>query len=269
MLEKPSSCVVHLNHSMFDEYQNASQIRTRFRHSMLAINPKIRKNGHHKWVQPDPLHQIPRHMQSKSRWILMSGLALAALGLASCESASSSSSSASMLRSGYKSLAASGGDRSNTRTAKWDGTIKATKIVRTTAYHAKESDHIIYGDKSAYGTPLRYGKVRSAAADWSRYPVGTVFRIRGLPYLYIIDDYGSALVGKDTIDLYKSGAREMNWWGVRHVKIDILRWGSFDLSHQILAKRVQHPHCKKMADSISARRPWLARNQSDSSRPRS
>ena len=53
------------------------------------------------------------------------------------------------------------------------------------------------------GKPLRFGMVRSAAADWSRYPVGTRFRIVGKPYEYVIDDYGSALVGTDTIDLYK------------------------------------------------------------------
>ncbi len=41
--------------------------------------------------------------------------------------------------------------------------------VRTTAYCHTEADHIVYGAKSAVGTPLRFGTVRSAAADWSRF----------------------------------------------------------------------------------------------------
>jgi hypothetical protein len=44
--------------------------------------------------------------------------------------------------------------------------------VRTTAYTHDESDHIVYGVKNAIGTNLKFGNVRSAAADWSRFPVG-------------------------------------------------------------------------------------------------
>jgi 3D (Asp-Asp-Asp) domain-containing protein len=131
------------------------------------------------------------------------------------------------------------------------------RVLRTTAYHALEADHLAYGNKSAYGTPLRYGKVRSAAADWSRFPVGTVFRIQGLPHLFIIDDYGSALVGKDTLDLYTRSKQEMNYWGARHVKVEFLRWGSYDLSYKILADRMKHPHCRQMAMAIKAKRPGV------------
>jgi hypothetical protein len=53
--------------------------------------------------------------------------------------------------------------------------------VRTTAYTHDESDHIVYGVKNAIGTNLKFGNVRSAAADWSRFPVGTKFRIAGQP----------------------------------------------------------------------------------------
>ena len=67
---------------------------------------------------------------------------------------------------------------------------------RTSAYTCSEYDHLVYGSKNAAGTNLRYtDRVRSAAADWSFYPVGTTFRIKGLPYLYVVDDYGSALTG--------------------------------------------------------------------------
>src|SRR6188768_426900 len=81
------------------------------------------------------------------------------------------------------------------------GIKKGTRItsVRTTAYTHSESDHIQYGARTAVGTPLKYGSVRSAAADWSVYPVGTIFQIEGSPYIYQVDDYGSALVGTNTI----------------------------------------------------------------------
>ena len=59
------------------------------------------------------------------------------------------------------------------------------RVVRTTAYTCSEDDHIEYGSKNATGTNLRYSdKVRSAAADWSFYPVGTVFRIKGMSQLF-------------------------------------------------------------------------------------
>ena len=133
------------------------------------------------------------------------------------------------------------------------------RVVRTTAYHCKEADHIVYGSLSAYGTQLRYGKVRSAAADWSRYPIGTVFRIAGMPHLFIVDDYGSALVGKDTLDLYTRSKQEMNYWGARYVKVEFLRWGSYDLSYKLLAERSKYPHCRQMAMAIKAKRPNVER----------
>ena len=49
------------------------------------------------------------------------------------------------------------------------------RLVRTTAYTCSEDDHLQYGSQNATGTPLRYtDRVRSAAADWAVYPVGTV-----------------------------------------------------------------------------------------------
>ena len=124
------------------------------------------------------------------------------------------------------------------------------RVVRTTAYHCNECDHKIYGAKSAAGVPLRYGKIRSAAADWSRYPLGTKFKIEGLPFTYVVDDYGSALVGTNTIDLYKLSSKEMRWWGVRKVEIKIIEMGDFDLSEKILSTRRRHAHCRKMHSEL-------------------
>jgi len=134
-----------------------------------------------------------------------------------------------------------------------------TRVVRTTAYTHTEADHLIYGRKNAAGTTLRYGsKVRSAAADWSVYPVGTTFRIKGLPYLYVVDDYGSALVGTGTVDLYKPSKEVMNAWGRRNVELTIVRWGSQARSAEILKDRVHHAHCRQMFTSLVRQRRDLA-----------
>ena len=126
-------------------------------------------------------------------------------------------------------------------------TAKARNLnVRTTAYTHTESDHIRYQKKNAIGTTLKYGKVRSAAADWSIFPLGTKFRITGDPSIYVIDDYGSALVGKQTIDLYKPSRRAMNSWGARHVNIKIVEWGSYQKSLSVLKPRTRYKHVRKM-----------------------
>jgi 3D (Asp-Asp-Asp) domain-containing protein len=122
--------------------------------------------------------------------------------------------------------------------------------VRTTAYTHSESDHVQYGAKTAVGTPLKYGTVRSAATDWSVYPVGTVFQIEGQPYLYEVDDYGSALVGTNTIDLYKPSRSEMNNWGTRNVNIRVVKWGSFSRSLAIMRGRERNDHVRKMVQRI-------------------
>ncbi|SKA77231.1 3D (Asp-Asp-Asp) domain-containing protein [Prosthecobacter debontii] len=126
--------------------------------------------------------------------------------------------------------------------------------VRTTAYCHDEADHLAYGMKTALGTPLQFGSIRSAAADWSRYPVGTRFRIAGQPdVVYEVDDYGSALVGTGTIDLYKPNQNMMDDWGVRHVDIEVLHWGSYARSMEIMRDRIRWPHVRHMVEDIQAK----------------
>jgi len=133
-----------------------------------------------------------------------------------------------------------------------------TRVVRTTAYTNSENDHLIYGDKNATGTTLRYtNRVRSAAADWSFYPVGTTFRIKGLPYLYVVDDYGSALTGTGTIDIYKPTKDIMNLWGKRTVELTIVQWGSFPRSAELLKPRTSFSHCRQMLSNIKRLCPDL------------
>src|SRR5438105_4141658 len=65
-----------------------------------------------------------------------------------------------------------------------------TTCVRTTAYTHTEPG----GPRNALGTRLASTGVHSAAADWSRFPVGTKFKILSTGEICEIDDYGSALV---------------------------------------------------------------------------
>lgn len=140
-------------------------------------------------------------------------------------------------------------DRSNlTASSKSKGKVVP---VRTTAYTHTEADHIAYSNKNALGTTLKYySGVRSAAADWSKYPVGTRFRIVGKPEIYEIDDYGSALVGKNTIDLYKPTRSKMNAWGARNVEIEVIKWGSYRRSMDILKDRTRYQHIRSMVSEL-------------------
>lgn len=125
-------------------------------------------------------------------------------------------------------------------------------VVKTTAYTHLEEDSQPYGKMTAAGTTLKSaGEIRSAAADWSRYPLGTKFRILGQPQVYVVDDYGSALVGTDTIDIYQPCFATMRSWGAPTVGIEVLEWGSVEESLKILEQRAGvAPHVRLMLDSI-------------------
>jgi 3D (Asp-Asp-Asp) domain-containing protein len=115
-------------------------------------------------------------------------------------------------------------------------------IVRMTAYTSDEAG----GGRNAVGGVLTEGAMHSAAADWSRYPVGTIFKIAETGEMCQIDDYGSALIGTDTIDLYKDSSRGMRDWGVRMVHIQILVWGSPRRSLEILTPRARNSRVRTM-----------------------
>ncbi|PYL32564.1 MAG: hypothetical protein DMF35_07995 [Verrucomicrobia bacterium] len=118
--------------------------------------------------------------------------------------------------------------------------------VRTTAYTRIEKG----GRRNALGKYLSGHHVMSAASDWSRFPLGTRFRICSTQEEFIIDDYGTALVGTSTIDLYKPTKLEMKRWGVRNVDIDILQWGSEEQSLKVLGPRAKHQTARRMIASL-------------------
>lgn len=126
-----------------------------------------------------------------------------------------------------------------------------SRYVRATAYSHMEREPGAPGRKNAAGTILKYGSTRSAAADWSRLPLGTKFRVKGQPGItYIVDDYGSALVGTNTVDFFFPTLRQMRNWGTRKVTIDIIEMGSFSKSAKLLKGRQHASHCRKMYYAI-------------------
>jgi 3D (Asp-Asp-Asp) domain-containing protein len=96
-------------------------------------------------------------------------------------------------------------------------------------------------------------RIGSAAADWSRWPVGTTFKVLSTGQVYKIDDYGWALAGRNTIDLYMASKGDMNRWGVRHEQIKVLNWGDRDASLALLERRQQFKHCRRMMLALQNR----------------
>ena len=89
-------------------------------------------------------------------------------------------------------------------------------------------------------------QIGSAAADWSRWPAGTVFRLLSTGQVYKIDDYGWALAGRNTIDLYVPTRSAMNAWGAREEGIQILRWGDSNESLRLLQAHQGYRHIHRM-----------------------
>jgi 3D (Asp-Asp-Asp) domain-containing protein len=125
--------------------------------------------------------------------------------------------------------------------------------VRTTAYTHTERG----GARNAIGRRLISGNLNSASCDWSRFPLGTRFRVVSTGDEYIVDDYGSALVGTDTIDLYKTSRGAMRKWGVRHEDIEIVHWGSDDDSLKILRQRKGVGRVRRMIAAIETKQQAL------------
>lgn len=119
--------------------------------------------------------------------------------------------------------------------------------VRTTAYTHTEAG----GTANAIGGRLRFGdEQRSAASDWSWLPLGTRFKMLSTGREYVIEDYGSALVGKKTIDLYFPNRAAMRAWGTRQEEIEIIEWGSEAMSLKLLAPRTRNDHVATMVTAL-------------------
>lgn len=109
-----------------------------------------------------------------------------------------------------------------------------TKIVKTK------------GGKKKRVTVTTKPQIGSAAADWSRWPAGTVFRLISTGQVYRVEDYGWALAGRNTIDLYMPSRSAMNSWGAREENIQILQWGDPAASLRLLQGHQGYRHIRRM-----------------------
>lgn len=129
-------------------------------------------------------------------------------------------------------------------------------------FSIEEREPIVPGPKRALRTTRgvkravvvsRPPQIGSAAADWSRWPAGTVFRLLSTGQNYRVEDYGWALSGRNTIDLYMANRREMNNWGARDETIEILKWGDPEESLQFLRRHQDYRHIKRMVLELEGR----------------
>jgi 3D (Asp-Asp-Asp) domain-containing protein len=136
-------------------------------------------------------------------------------------------------QSDYQTISYSGTPRQPFSLGETRSTTRSTRITKSTR-GAKRA--------TAVSTP----RIGSAAADWSRWPAGTIFRLLSTGQMYKVDDYGWALSGRNTIDLYMATPNEMNAWGARAEPIQILQWGNPDESLRFLERHQEYRHIKRM-----------------------
>jgi 3D (Asp-Asp-Asp) domain-containing protein len=114
-------------------------------------------------------------------------------------------------------------------------TVKTTRVTKT-----------VRGSKKAVAAAKKPPRIGSAAADWGRWPMGTTFRLISTGQIYRVDDYGWALAGRNTIDLYMANRHDMNTWGARQERIQVLQWGDRQESLRFLESKQSYKHIKRM-----------------------
>jgi 3D (Asp-Asp-Asp) domain-containing protein len=128
-----------------------------------------------------------------------------------------------------------------------------TVAVTATAYSCGAKCNGVWAKRNAVGGRLQSGAVNSAAADWSRFPLGTKFRVVETGKVYVVDDYGSAMVGKDKVDLFHTSYRDVYRWGVRQVNLEIIEWGCPEESLTVLKPRSRAAHVRRMVEALRER----------------
>ena len=130
---------------------------------------------------------------------------------------------------------------------------RTTSRVKTTTRVTKTTRLVKRAVAVAKASPIG-----SAAADWSRWPMGTTFRLLSTGQMYRVEDYGWALSGRNTIDLYMANQREMNSWGAREETIQVLQWGDPQQSLQFLQSHQDYKHIKRMVLELEGRQKEAA-----------
>src|SRR5207249_10652305 len=125
-------------------------------------------------------------------------------------------------------------------------TRKATRVTTTTTTRVTAKATTTRGAKRAVAVSGKPPRIGSAAADWSRWPMGTTFRLLSTGQMYRIEYYGWALSGRNTIDLYMANSGDMNSWGARQETIQVLQWGDPQQSLQFLQSHQNYKHIRRM-----------------------
>ena len=137
--------------------------------------------------------------------------------------------------------------------------MEGNRTVARSSKHAAKPDRSVKRaipvspGRRSLGERGRPPQIGSAAADWSRWPAGTVFRLLSTGQNYRVEDYGWALSGRNTIDLYMANQREMNAWGARQETIEILKWGDPKESLQFLQRHQDYRHIRRMVLELEGR----------------
>ena len=118
---------------------------------------------------------------------------------------------------------------------------------------AKHAITPLRSTRRAIALPQAQRTVGSAAADWSRWPAGTTFRLLSTGQIYRVDDYGWALAGRNTIDLYMATPMDMNSWGVRQEQIQVIVWGDPQESMRLLQSHQNYKHIRRMVMELQGR----------------
>ena len=127
-----------------------------------------------------------------------------------------------------------------------DEETKSNRAVRKATAVTTTTTTTVRGKRVVVKAKPQPPKIGSAAADWSRWPVGTTFRLLSTGQIYRVEDYGWALAGRNTIDLYMATQAEMNTWGARQEPIQILRWGDSEESLRLLRPHQDYRHIRRM-----------------------
>jgi 3D (Asp-Asp-Asp) domain-containing protein len=130
---------------------------------------------------------------------------------------------------------------------------KPKKTTRVTTTRITKTTVTTRGAKRAVALSKSPPRIGSAAADWSRWPMGTTFRLLSTGQMYRVEDYGWALSGRNTIDLYMANQRDMNAWGARQEPIQVLHWGDPQQSLQFLRSHQDYKHIKRMVLELEGR----------------
>ena len=150
-------------------------------------------------------------------------------------------------QSDYQRVSYSGGLQPFTMDDQDQPRAKVRKATRVTTTTTTRMIRPVRGVKRAVAVAkAQRPKIGSAAADWSRWPAGTTFRLLSTGQTYRVDDYGWALAGRNTIDLYMASPGEMNNWGARDEQIQILQWGNPQESLRFLQSHQDYKHIRRM-----------------------